>query len=125
MRNENDRDSVEEKQTTKMEVTAPIEVNSGLIGSSPPSRLIGNIIINNLNFVGLSDLISTLFKGIKDVLEMILKFILDLFNILLHHPKLLAMVLFIILVVFVGCLPIENIKALTEFVKSLPTIEIP
>ena len=94
---ENGSRSAIEKQTTKLEVTVPIEFNSGLIGNSPPI----NLDITSLGMI--------LMLGV-----------LGLTSMLLEHQFIMSGVIFIIILCLVRTLPKNKIKALTEFIKSLP-----
>ena len=105
---ENGSRSATEKQTTKLEVTVPIEFNSGLIGNSPPI---------NLDITSLGMILMLGVLGLNSIL--VIGFII-LVKMLLEHQFIMSGVIFIIILCLVRTLPKNKIKALTEFIKSLP-----
>ena len=105
---ENGSRSAIEKQTPKLEVTVPIEFNSGLIGNSPPI---------NLDITSLGMILMLGVLGLTSIL--VIGFII-LVKMLLEHQFIMSGVIFIIILCLVRTLPKNKIKALTEFIKSLP-----
>ncbi|WP_221388650.1 hypothetical protein [Clostridium perfringens] len=106
---ENDSHTVAGKQTTKQEVRIHEKFNSGLIGDWPPPI--------NLDITSLG---KSLILGVLGITAILVIGFIVLVKILLEHPFVISGVIFIIIICLVRTLPKDKIKALTEFIKSLP-----
>ncbi len=106
---ENDSHTVAEKTTTKQEVRVSKKFNSGLIGDWPPSI--------NLDITSLG---KSLILGVLGITAILIIGLIVLVKILLESPLLIYGVILIIILCLVRTLPKDKIKALTEFIKSLP-----
>lgn len=123
MEKQNENSSYATEKNTKLEVKAT-ELNSGLVGSSPPIPLDKLKELKEfkefLDIKSIGRIILTLVLGVLGLVGMLLISFIILMNILLEHPFITSGIIFIVILLLVRTLPKDKIKALTEFIQSLP-----
>ncbi len=121
MNQQNENSSSATKKNTKLEVTVT-KLNSGLAESSPPIPLDRLKVFKEiLDIKSIGRIILTLVLGVLGLVGMLLISFIVLMSILLKHPFVTSGIIFIVILLLVRTLPKNKIKALSEFVKSLPS----
>lgn len=120
MEQQNENSSAATEKNTKLEVTAT-ELNSGLVTSSPPIPLDRLKEFKDLDIKSIGRIILTLVLGVLGLVGMLIIGCIALVNILLEHPFVTSGIIFIVILILVRTLPKDTIKALTEFIQSLPS----